>query len=194
MKARTLLGLAASLAALGTLASYAAKPAEANRFDGRPVFEAGSDFRYFVWREGDKWCVRWTTLGRFHHFTGNVVAEGGDLHNLKRIDVEEETRVTRNGRPGHVWVGPRGRVHAGGGRPAVVETRVQDKIEKDGNRRIWWNSRTNGDIDGFDFKVKKEVEQLRFTLEIDGASRANFVRVGANNGEVARNPFVVELK
>jgi hypothetical protein len=193
MRARTLPGALLLLAAVAALAVSAAA-ADANRFDGRPVFGAGSDKSYFVWRDGDKWSVRWTTLGAFHQFTGNVIAEGGDLHDLKRIDVEEESRVIRSGRPGRVRVGPRGRVHARRGRAPVVATREQDKIEKDGDRRIWWRSYTNGDIDGFDFKVKRGVERLRFNLEIDGASRENYLEAGAQNRKLPNNPFVVELK
>ena len=193
MRMRVLFGVFALLAAVGALAAYAAHPADADRFDGRPVFGAGSDKSYFVWREGEKWCVRWTTQGKFHGFTGHVIAEGGDLHDLKRIDVEEESKVIRSGRPGHVWVGPRGRIHGRPGRPPVVVEREQDKIEKEGDRRIWWRSKTNGDIDGFNFKVKKGVERLRFNLEIDGASRVDYVEIGANNGKVANNPFVVNL-
>ena len=69
----------------------------------------------------------------------------------------------------------------------------QDNIEKDGDRRIWWRSKTNGDIDGFNFKVRKGVDRLRFNLEIDGASRPSYVEIGSNNGKVANNPFVVNL-
>jgi len=167
--------------------------AEAFWFDGRPEFKEGSDFGYYVWRDGDKWHVRWTTMGRIRRFTGNVVAEGGRLESLKRIDVEEETRVIRGGRPGRVVVGPRGRVYARPGRPPVVVERTEDKIEKDGDRRIWWISRTTGDIDGFDFKVD-DVSVLRFVLEVDGRSLPEFVEVGRNNRRVPNNPFVVPLK
>jgi hypothetical protein len=166
----------------------------ASRFDGRPVFGAGSDKSYFVWREGDKWHVRWTTQGAFHRFSGLVAADGGEIEDLKRIDVEEESRVVRSARPGYVWVGPRGRVHRRGGRAAVVATREQDIIEMEDHRRIWWRSRTDADLDGFDFKVKKGVERLRFNLEIDGESRPAYVEVGEKNGRVANNPFVVSVQ
>jgi len=194
MRTRIPLAVFSLLAVAGAYAVLAVAPADADRFDGRPVFGGGSDVSYYVWREGEKWCVRWTTQGKFHNFTGNVIAEGGELHDLKRIDVEEESRVIRSGRPGHVWVGPRGRIHGRPGRPPVVVEREQDKIEKDGDHRLWWRSRNNGDIDGFNFKVRRGVERLRFNLEIDGASRPSFVEIGANNGRVANNPFVVNLQ
>src|SRR5436189_1075643 len=79
-------------------------------FDGRPAFKEGSDRAYFVWRDGDRWHVRWTTLGTERTFTGTVRALGGDLKDLKRIDVDEELKVVRPGRPARVVRGPRGRV------------------------------------------------------------------------------------
>lgn len=54
------------------------------------------------------------------------------------------------------------------GRGPVVATKTQDKIEKDGDRKIWFDSKTDADIDGFDFKPDKKVKTLRFALRIDG--------------------------
>ena len=50
----------------------------------------------------------------------------------------------------------------------MVATKTQDKIEKDGDRKIWFDSKTDADIDGFDFKPDKKVKTLRFALRIDG--------------------------
>lgn len=168
--------------------------ADAARFDGRPAFSEGSDRGYFVWRDGDAWHVRWTTQGGWRRFTGHVAAEGGELKSLKRIDVEEERRVVAAGRPGHVWRGPRGRLHVRPGRGPVVAERTQDKIEKDGDQRIFWVSRTDADLDGFDFKVDRDVTRLRFTLEVDGEAREGLVEVGRGNARPERNPFVVDLR
>jgi hypothetical protein len=167
--------------------------AQAEKFEGKPAFTEGVDMGYYIWRDNDKWSIRWTTKGKLRHFTGAVTAEGGELKSLKRIDVESERRVLYPGRAPHVVVGPRGRVHRRGGRPPVVATREQDKIEKDGDQRIVFNARTNDDLDGFDFKVDKKVTSLRFVLEIDGQFRPHFVEVGKNNTKPPTVPFVVRL-
>ncbi len=167
--------------------------AQAEKLDGKPVFAEGVDLGYYLWREGDKWSIRWTTMGKLRHFTGAVTAEGGDLKSLKRIDVESETRVLFPGRAPRVAVGPRGRVYRRGGRAPVVTTREQDKIEKDGDNRIVFNARTNDDIDGFDFKVDKKVTSVRFVLEIDGQFRPQLVATGKDNVHPATVPFVIML-
>jgi hypothetical protein len=182
---------AVTIVGLMTAAPLAA--ADAMRFDGRPVFTEGSDRGYFLWRDGDTWHVRWTTQGARRRFNGSVTAEGGELKSLKRVDVEEERRLVAPGRPGHVWRGPRGRLHVRPGRGPVVAERTQDTIEKDGDRRIYWISRTDADIDGFDFKVDGHVTRLRFDLEMDGESWPA-VEFGRSNARPERNPFVVDLR
>ena len=60
--------------------------AQTDKFDGRPAFAEGIDLSYYIWREGDKWLVRWTTKGPNRKFTGSVVAEGGELHVFRLAD------------------------------------------------------------------------------------------------------------
>jgi hypothetical protein len=168
-------------------------PAQAHFFDGKPAFAEGVDLGYYVWRSGNTWHVRWTTRGQLRRFTGSVAAEGGELKSLKRIDVEEERRVLYPGRAPHVVYGPRGRPHLRGGRAPVVVSREQDKIEKDGDRRIVFAARTNDDIDGFDFKVDEQVTSLRFVLEIEGRLMPQHVEVGGSNRKAPRLPLVVQL-
>src|SRR5262245_39061760 len=100
--------------------------AQANLFDGKPVFAEAVDLGYYIWRDGEKWHLRWTTKGQMRRFNGSVTAEGGKLKSLDRVDVETERRVLYPGRAPHVWVGPRGRAHVG--RAPVVVERKQDKI------------------------------------------------------------------
>ena len=176
------------------LAAWASlSAAGAGMFEGRPVFKEGTDLGYYVWKENDTWHVRWTTWGGVRHFAGRVTSEGGDLKSLKRIDVETERRIIAPGRPARVVRGPRGRVHVAGGRPPVVATREEDHIEKNGDRTIQFASRTEGDLDGFDFKVDKNVNQLRFVLEVEGQSRTDNVEVGRENRHPDGNPFIVQL-
>lgn len=164
-------------------------------FDGKPDFSKGDEISYYVWRDGDEWHVRWTTNGTAHRFNGSVLSEGGELKSLKRIDVESESKVVRSGRAPHVVRGPRGRViGVGGGRAPVVVNREQDKIEKDGDQRIHFLSLNDGDIDGFDFKVDKNVTSLKFAFEIDGKTAPRKVEVGKSNSKVSGVPFTVSLK
>ncbi|MEK6325461.1 MAG: hypothetical protein AABN33_27790 [Acidobacteriota bacterium] len=167
--------------------------AQADMFEGRPVFAEGGDLGYYIWKEGEKWKVRWTTRGPMRRFTGSVVAEGGELHDLKRIDLEEERRVLYPGRAPRVWVGPRGRTHVGGGRAPVVVERKQDIIKKDGDKTIVFAAKTKDDLDGFDFKPDKKVTALRFVLEIEGKQMPQRVEIGKNNQKAPALPLVVRI-
>ena len=169
-------------------------PAQTEIFEGKPTFAEGVDLGYYVWKEGDTWHIRWTTRGQTRQFSGSVVAEGGELKSLKRIDVESERRVLYPGRAPRVVYGPRGRAHVRGGRAPVVVSRDQDKIEKDGDNKILFFTRTDDDIDGFDFKVDKQVKALRFILEIAGQPHPQNVEIGKNNVKATNLPLVVRLE
>ncbi len=169
--------------------------AQSERFDGKPSFSEGTELGYYVWREGDTWKLRWTTLGSMRHFTGSVFAEGGKLGSLKRIDVESERAVLYPGRRAHVVRGPRGRVVGmRGGRAPVVVSRDQDKIEKDGDNRIVFSARTDDDIDGFNFKVDDGVTALRFVLEINGRAMPQHVELGKDNQKAQVTPIIARLR
>lgn len=167
--------------------------AQGNKFDGKPAFSEGVDLGYYLWRDGDTWKVRWTTKGKMRTFAGAVESVGGKLKSLKRVDVESERKVLYPGRAPAVWVGPRGRVHARGGRAPVVVENKQDKIDKDGDYRIVFNARTNNDIDGFDFKLGDGVVALRFMLQIDGRAMPRMVEFGAGNMKAQQLPLNVTL-
>lgn len=163
-------------------------------YEGKPAFSEGVELGYYLWRDGDTWHLRWTTMGKMRRFAGSVSATGGKLKSLKRIDVETERKVLYPGRAPTLRVGPRGRVRGyGTGRAPVVATRDQDHMEMDGNNRIVFNARTNNDIDGFDFKVD-DVDRLQFSLGIDGRPMPNFVEVGRNNDKPGHLPLTVILR
>jgi hypothetical protein len=188
--------IALSFAVLCSATALAAPPAPQAlaAYDGRPVFAEGSDRSYFVWRDGETWYVRWTTMGQAKRFMGSVEAVGGKLDDLKRIDVDEELKVIRPGRPGRVVRGPRGRaVGVAPGRPAVVSSKTEDHITKADDHHILWNTETSADIDGFNFKVK-DVELLRFDLKIAGTASANAVEIGRSNQHPRDNPFSVRIR
>lgn len=168
---------------------------DALRFNGKPEFREGKDLGYFVWKDGDTWKLRWTTFGADHRFTGRVTVEGGELRSLKRIDVDTERKVIAPGRAPRVVRGPRGRVRGvTGGRPAIVASRDEDKIEQETERVIRFTTRTDDDIDGFDFRVTDGAALLRFVLEIDGKPRPAEVEVGRENFKPRENPLVAKLR
>ena len=94
----------------------------------------------------------------------------------------------------HVVRGPYGRVHGvAPGRPARVVEKTQDHIVMDGDRTIRFDTRTEDDLDGFDFKVENKVTALRFVLRINGQPAPKVVEVGRNNAHPAANPFIVNF-
>ncbi len=196
MNRRLLARFAAALAVAAFCSVSALHAATAAaRFDGKPVFKEGKALGYFVWREGDTWKVRWTTFGAEHRFTGNVFVEGGELKSFKRIDVDQERRVIRPGRPARVVRGPRGRVRAvAPGSAPVVASHDEDHVNQESEHEIRFASRTDDDIDGFDFKVGDRTDRIRFRLEIDGRTRADEIEIGARNVHPEEDPLVAVLK
>jgi len=168
--------------------------AQAAMYDGTPTFAEGADIGYYLWRDGGKWHVRWTTKGATHVFSGNIASVGGEMHKLKRVDPESEYRVLYPGRARQVYVGPRGRVRVAPGRAPVVASHEQDKVDKENDHLIVFTSRTTGDIDGFDFEVDDSTSELRFALEIGGKVVPNLIETGKNNSHPRRDPLVVRLK
>jgi hypothetical protein len=165
------------------------------RLEGRPQFHEGKALGYFVWKDGDTWKVRWTTFGAEHRFSGRVVIEGGEIRSFKRIDVDEERKVLAPGRAPRVVRGPRGRVRrVEPGRPAVVATRDEDRIEQETETLIRFNTVTNDDLDGLEFKVTEATSAVRFFLEIDGKPRPAEVEVGRTNHKPGANPLIVRVR
>ena len=162
-------------------------------FEVRPECKEGSDRSYFVWNEGKEWHIRWTTLGQMQTFTGSVRALGGELKDLKRIDVDAELRVVRPGRPARVVRGPAGRLRVAPGRGPVVASRTNDHITQVDDQLIRWNTRTDDDIDGIRFEVD-DVRALTFDLKINGDSRPLSVEIGRRNVHPGDNPFTVRLR
>lgn len=179
---------------LGTSLTLHAATAAA-RFDGRPEFKEGKALGYFIWRDGETWKVRWTTFGASKRFTGSVIVEGGELTSFKPIDVDEERKVIRPGRPTRVVRGPRGRVRAvDPGRGAVVAERPEDHMRQESAHEIRFNALTDDDLDGFDFKVGPRTDRIRFRLEIDGRPRPDDTEIGSRNVHPDADPLVAVLR
>jgi hypothetical protein len=194
---RKLLVVWALVCAGACLAAMANVRAEtlAARFIGQPEFSEGKALGYFIWRDGDTWKLRWMTFGAEHRFSGRVTVEGGQITSFKRIDVDVERKVLVPGRAPQIVRGPRGRVVGrSGGRAPVVASREEDAIEQETEHLIRFNTRTDKDLDGLDFKVTGTTDVLRFVLEIDGVPRPAEVEVGRENFKPNETPLVVRLR
>jgi hypothetical protein len=194
-----ILKLLASLTAGCAAVLVASEPLVADtavgRFEGQPAFSEGKALGYFIWKDGETWKLRWTTFGAEHRFSGRVAVEGGEIRSFKRIDVDTERTVLAPGRPGRVVRGPGGRVRGRtAGRPPVVASRDEDKIEKENERVIRFLTRTDDDLDGLDFRVTDSTAVIRFVLEIDEKPRPAEVEVGRNNFKPNESPVVVRLR
>jgi len=168
--------------------------AEQPDYEGRPQFRAGWDRGYYIWKVGEVWKVRWTTLGVKRTFKGKVVAEGGELGGLKRIDVEAGRKVIRPGKPPRVIRRPGRPPRRVPGKPPTVVTRVEDRIWLEDAHTIRFETHTDDDVDGFDFRVGEGTRRLRFTLKIDGKSLPVDVEIGPGNVHPPDNPFVLALE
>jgi hypothetical protein len=195
MPPRLLKALMAGVVMVACSAPYVRAETAKDRFVGRPKFDEGKALGYFVWQDGNTWKVRWTTFGAERRFSGRVTVEGAEFKSLKRIDVDAERRVLVPGRPTRVVRGPRGRVRGvAPGRAPVVATREEDRIEQETEHVLRFVTRTDDDIDGFDFTLNNENGVLRFVLEIDGAPRPAEIEVGRNNFKPMEDPLIVRLK
>ena len=195
MSPKRLRALFASVVMAACSAPLARAETARERFAGRPKFDEGKAFGYFLWQDGNTWKVRWTTFGAERRFNGRVTTEGTEFKSFKRIDVDTERRVLMPGRPARVVRGPRGRVRGvAPGRAPVVASREEDKIEQESEHVLRFLTRTDDDLDGFDFTVTIDSGVLRFVLEIDGARRQAEIEVGRNNFKPMENPIVVRLK
>lgn len=124
-----------------------------------------------------------------------MVVEGGEVATFKRIDVDEERRVIRPGTSATVVRGARGRVRAvRPGRAPVVAERTEDKMEQEDERTLQWQTKSNDDVDGIDFKVSDATVVIRFMLMIDGEPKPAEVEVGKENFQPNDHPLRVRLK
>ncbi len=71
--------------------------------------------------------------------------------------------------------------------------REEDRIEQETEHLLRFNTRTDDDIDGFDFKTVGGVREIRFVFEIDGEPRPAEVEVGRENFKPRETPIVVRL-
>lgn len=162
-------------------------------YDGRPAFSRSLDLGYYVWREGDKWHVRWTTKNRGNTFAGSVTAMGGKLKSLRQIDVAAEWKILNpGGRLLTISVDPGASRGVRSGLP-VFSSRDRDHSKMEGDSQIVFNARTENNIDGFDFTVD-DVDELQINLEIDGRALPNRVAVGRKNEKPLSLPLTVTLR
>lgn len=73
-----------------------------------------------------------------------------------------------------------------------ISTEKKDWVTSKDPKRIVFNLNTNGAIDGFDFRTT--ATSLKFSLFIDGGTRANQVYIGAQATNPASIPFTLPTK
>lgn len=166
------------------------------RLQGQPRFTEGRAFGYFVWKDGNTWKVRWTTLGAEHRFSGLVTLDSGQITSLEPVDADMALgrQRPRAGRQPRLARGARGRNRDRRGRAANLRDEPEDRIVQDDERRLHFDTVTDDDMDGFDFTVNDRVTRLRFRLEVDGRRRPEDVELGAGNLHPDADPLVVVLR
>jgi hypothetical protein len=91
------------IALLGSLAIVSsvavALGMSAKVLDGKPEFEKGEDFGYFLWHDGDGVHLRWTTKGLKHEFAGTVTSDGA-IEKLRGVRLEGPDWLARTGPSG----------------------------------------------------------------------------------------------
>jgi hypothetical protein len=164
--------------------------AQAPVYEGRPRFKESDASAYYVWRDRGTWHVRFTSLDRSRTFSGSVVAEGGNLEHLVKVDRAEEARNLYPGRPRLLTVVAAG--SQGGPSPTDVRALLKSSINLTSPTEIVFNSLVNN-VDGFDFSVDAAVTGLRFYMGIDGKAEAGFVRIGKKSEKPDALPLIFQL-
>jgi hypothetical protein len=75
-----------------------------------------------------------------------------------------------------------------------VAEREEDHINQEDEHNLRFVTRTDDDIDGFDFKVTDATREIRFRLQIDGRTRAEEIEIGAGNLHPEADPLVAVLR
>lgn len=57
---------------------------------------AGSSRRYIIWRDNNTWHIRTTTSRKSHTFTGEIVAEGGKISEVRTVSNERNDWVQQS--------------------------------------------------------------------------------------------------
>jgi hypothetical protein len=139
--------------------------AEELRPRGRPEVLNKGRPSYYIWFDKDGWHLR-TTAKEPHRFTGVIEVTEGTFTDLKNASADARTRrAGGDGDRGHI---------------------SKDKLKID------FGMRTNGDFDGFDFKVSDKTKTLKFDLKIDGDPiNQKFILIGAKGQNPENNIFEV---
>jgi endo-1,4-beta-D-glucanase Y len=56
--------------------------------DGRPIYPAGRQLGYFLWKEKDTWFLRWSSNQETNHFTGTLKSDG-TINVVEKYNLQE---------------------------------------------------------------------------------------------------------
>lgn len=75
----------------------------------------------------------------------------------------------------------------------AVKKDRRDMIKKDSDSRLRFDTKTQGGIDGLDFRLSPSTRRVTFDLKIDGAAaEASQVRLGAKKERPSSVPFTID--
>jgi hypothetical protein len=132
----------------------------AHHAGGQPVgFGPGEAMSYGIWHAGNTWHLRTATDNKKHRFHGKVTVEGGTIDGIDAFRLEDKGSV-------------------------------KDTWRLSGDRReLHFDFRTDGEIDGVDFRVSPGARKLHWDLRIDGKHMPQRVFLGPGGGHPERVPF-----
>lgn len=159
-------------------------------FAGRPAFSDKESPSYYVWHDGNRWHVRWSSLSRVRNFKGSVVADSGSLGDLRQADRANEFGAMYPNHPQLLTVTV--------GRPSPNDlssaTPFESSVRMKGKQTITFSSKTSDSVDGFDFTPDDAVHTLTFDLMIEGKPAEAIIHLGSESSPPDSLPIVVALR
>jgi len=178
------------LLALLCLCGSLAHAQSTDDFDGRPAFSGKELPAYYIWRDGNRWHVRWSSLTRVRYFTGSILADSSSLSDLRKVDPYREYTVMYPQREKLLTVTLGDRHPAG----LANDESFSRNIRMKGKQMIVFSSNINDGVDGFDFTTTEGVHTLTFDLMIEGKPALGIVYVGSEGTAPNSLPLVVAVK
>jgi hypothetical protein len=138
------------------------KPFEVKSY-GKPTnYAKAKGLHFYLWNDEEGWHLRAQSGMKVHVFSGTIEVVGGKISKVGNFESLETS-----------------------GKKGADQAKVSE-------RKINFNFKTKGNMDGFDFQVSPEALQLKFRLLIDGDSRPELILIGTNSQPAPWANFVLE--